>query len=329
MTDCLPSGRPAFETDHEANPGLDIVRTVAVLGSALLHLAVAAVALPYLPEPVPRLSASTLELTVELPLPLHEEAGARAGSTPAARAVPGATDAGPRAAPQLASIAAPTVRTPAPTEPYVAIVLPSAEPPPSVTSHDFATGPKPAAEQDSHHAFIRLAEGASMAGHGISRIAPPSSGSAPALDEQTVAEAAQGKVREDRPKRAVQQNQKTGTTAAALAASRPAPARADAPERRVHQARQDYLARLVAQLSRQRFDDSSGTSNRGVVLTRLDIARDGRLIDVVVLRSSGHPTFDHSVATAIRRSAPFPPLPPDLAPDRITFVVPISYALER
>lgn len=97
----------------------------------------------------------------------------------------------------------------------------------------------------------------------------------------------------------------------------------------MNQARQDYLARLVAQLSRQRFDSSSGAGERGLVVARLDIARDGRLLDVGLVRSSGLAAFDRSVTTAIRRAAPFAPLPADLDADRFSFVVPLGYSAER
>ncbi|MBN9541893.1 MAG: TonB family protein [Alphaproteobacteria bacterium] len=302
-----------FETDHELAPRLDIVRTVAVVGSALIHLAAASVAVPFLSEPAPRLSANALELTVELPLPPPEEAAAAA---PAVRAP---TAAEPDVAPDMAPDMAPD---------ELAIVLPSAAPPPVIAAHDFAAGPEPAARQDPPHALLSAADGAAIAGEDISRVAPASSGSAPARREQMTV-AAQGTVREDRPRHTVQKNQRTEKAAVAPAASRPAPERAAALEQRVHQARQDYLARLVAQLSRQRFDDASGAGESGVVVTRLDIARDGQLLDVGVVQSSGRPAFDRSVEAAIRRSAPFAPLPPDLAENRFSFVVPIGYALER
>lgn len=303
-----------FEADHEVAPTLDIVRTVAVVGSALIHLAAASVVVPFLSEPAPRLSANALELTVDLPLPPPAEAAAAA---PAVRAP---TAAEPEVAPDMAPDKV------APDE--VAIVLPSAAPPPVIAAHDFAAGPEPAARQDPPHALLSAADGGAIAGEDISRVAPASSGSAPARREQTTV-AAQGTVREDRPRHTGQKNQRTEKAAVAPAASRPAPERAAALEQRVHQARQDYLARLVAQLSRQRFDDASGAGESGVVVTRLDIARDGQLLDVGVVQSSGRPAFDRSVAAAIRRSAPFAPLPPDLAADRFSFVVPIGYALER
>ncbi|OWY59060.1 hypothetical protein B7486_76600, partial [cyanobacterium TDX16] len=128
MTDGRRPSEPAFETDHLAERGYDAVRVSGLAGSLLLHLTVAAVALPLAMEPSPRLSASAWALTIDLSLPPPELAGTLALSPPAARAVPGATAEGPEAAPQLRAHAAPIVVTPAPPEPHVAIVLPSPEP---------------------------------------------------------------------------------------------------------------------------------------------------------------------------------------------------------
>jgi protein TonB len=60
----------------------------------------------------------------------------------------------------------------------------------------------------------------------------------------------------------------------------------------------------------------------------MTIARDGRLLDVALLKSSGVPSLDQAVVETIRRASPFSPLPSELASDRRTFVVPINYRRE-
>jgi TolA protein len=52
--------------------------------------------------------------------------------------------------------------------------------------------------------------------------------------------------------------------------------------------------------------------NKISVIVSIKIARTGRLLDVSVEKSSGDPAFDSSLLKAVRKAAPFPPLPVDL-----------------
>lgn len=63
----------------------------------------------------------------------------------------------------------------------------------------------------------------------------------------------------------------------------------------------------------------------GTVLTRVTISREGRLIDVVMERSSGLASLDAGVMDTIRRASPYPPLPADIPGDRHTFQLPVSF----
>jgi periplasmic protein TonB len=65
------------------------------------------------------------------------------------------------------------------------------------------------------------------------------------------------------------------------------------------------------------------------VVTRLTVARDGRLVGVAVARPSGFPNLDRAVLDTVRRASPFPPLPADLGVDNQSFIVPISYTQQR
>ena len=60
-------------------------------------------------------------------------------------------------------------------------------------------------------------------------------------------------------------------------------------------------------------------------MTLVTIARDGRLLDVTISRSSGYRTLDNAVLEVIRQSAPYAPLPNDVLGDRHTFVLPLNY----
>ncbi|MGE5149455.1 MAG: energy transducer TonB [Rhodospirillaceae bacterium] len=95
------------------------------------------------------------------------------------------------------------------------------------------------------------------------------------------------------------------------------------------QAEQDYFRQIVQKISRYRFY-SRQQSTSGLVVTRLTLARDGGVLDVALLKSSGSPTLDTAVVDTIRRASPFPPLPPGLAGGGTeTFVVPVNYTRDR
>jgi protein TonB len=97
-----------------------------------------------------------------------------------------------------------------------------------------------------------------------------------------------------------------------------------------HRAEEDYFFQLVRKISQYRFYSRSQESTpRGLVVTRMTIARDGRLLDVSLIKSSGFPNLDTAVIETIRQASPFAPLPGDLAQDRKTFIVPVNYTRER
>jgi protein TonB len=95
-------------------------------------------------------------------------------------------------------------------------------------------------------------------------------------------------------------------------------------ERKVQE---DYLWGVVRKISQHRYYPKSSRENsvEGVVVARITVSREGRLIDVAVARSSGFPTLDNALIEVIRQSAPYPPLPSDMAGDRHTFLLPLNY----
>ena len=97
-----------------------------------------------------------------------------------------------------------------------------------------------------------------------------------------------------------------------------------------HDARQDYILNIVRKLSHMRFlaDSGSAPKARGVVIARLTVARDGTLADLSLAEGSGSAGVDRSVLEAIRKAAPFAPLPKDFADNRFTFILPINYTRE-
>ena len=63
----------------------------------------------------------------------------------------------------------------------------------------------------------------------------------------------------------------------------------------------------------------------GRVVTRVTIDRDGGLIDVSIDSSSGGPVIDQAELEAIRKAAPFPPVPADMPGDPVILILRMTY----
>jgi len=62
----------------------------------------------------------------------------------------------------------------------------------------------------------------------------------------------------------------------------------------------------------------------GTVVLRFVIARDGRLVEASILKSSGVMALDKGMLDTLRAAAPYPPLPPDIPESQVVFVQPIT-----
>ena len=60
----------------------------------------------------------------------------------------------------------------------------------------------------------------------------------------------------------------------------------------------------------------------GTVVIRMVIARDGRLLDVSIARSSGVPALDNGMLQSVRIAAPYPPFPPEIPDAQLVFIQP-------
>jgi protein TonB len=109
------------------------------------------------------------------------------------------------------------------------------------------------------------------------------------------------------------------------------PASASSASANQQQALQDYVLQVVRKLSQSRFYAASPSvqNGHGVVIARLTVARDGGLIDLSLSKQSGSAGVDGSLLDAIRRAAPFAPLPKSFTDNRFTFIVPINYAPDQ
>ena len=84
----------------------------------------------------------------------------------------------------------------------------------------------------------------------------------------------------------------------------------------------NYLWQVVRKLQGYRYTAHVNAS-QGITVVRVVIARDGRLLNVVVTRSSGYPEFDNGVLAGVRSGSPYAPLPPDIKGDSATFDLPL------
>jgi protein TonB len=79
--------------------------------------------------------------------------------------------------------------------------------------------------------------------------------------------------------------------------------------------------RYVAEFSKalERYKVKPQTTKEGDVTLQITIAPSGQLLDHTVKKSSGTPQHDRTAIFAVEHAGPFPPLPPDLSPDPLTF----------
>ncbi|MGU9979570.1 energy transducer TonB [Phreatobacter sp. HK31-P] len=83
-----------------------------------------------------------------------------------------------------------------------------------------------------------------------------------------------------------------------------------------------YLARVIAQLHRAK---PAGSGQQGRAVVRFAIQRSGAAGGVALASSSGNAAIDQAALSMVRRAAPFPPLPPEYAPETMALTVPIAF----
>jgi TonB family protein len=86
---------------------------------------------------------------------------------------------------------------------------------------------------------------------------------------------------------------------------------------------EQYLWQVATKISQYRYH-ASQANERGTVVLRLVMARDGRLLDVSVARSSGVLTLDRGLLEAARAAAPYAPFPGGLPGAERAFVLPFT-----
>jgi TonB family protein len=84
----------------------------------------------------------------------------------------------------------------------------------------------------------------------------------------------------------------------------------------------NYLWQVVRKLEGYHYN-AQVSVKEGITVVRIVVARDGRLLDVAVARSSGFPVLDRGVVAGVRAGSPYAPLPPEIHGDRATFTLPL------
>ena len=83
---------------------------------------------------------------------------------------------------------------------------------------------------------------------------------------------------------------------------------------------------LVARLARLQQYPPQARGVQGVVSLAFNIDRHGNLVSSRIVKSSGSALLDAAALDLIKRAAPFPPPPAEIADSELSFVVPIRFA---
>jgi protein TonB len=89
----------------------------------------------------------------------------------------------------------------------------------------------------------------------------------------------------------------------------------------------DYLVSIARRMSQYRYVPKSmqGLSAQGVVVLSLVVARDGRLLNSAIAKSSGSPPMDAAVLETAQKAAPYGPLPPELPGNTVSFTLSVPF----
>jgi protein TonB len=90
-----------------------------------------------------------------------------------------------------------------------------------------------------------------------------------------------------------------------------------------------YFARVQAHLLRHRVYPPEARSSgiTGVASVVFSLGRDGSVLSASLARGSGHAVLDQAAVAMVRRAAPFPPIPAEIAVSRLEMGAPIRFDL--
>jgi protein TonB len=88
-------------------------------------------------------------------------------------------------------------------------------------------------------------------------------------------------------------------------------------------AKDAYLWQVIRKFS-QYLPDLRQKNEGGTVVLRFVIARDGRLVEASIAKSSGVMALDKGLLDSLRAASPYPPLPPEIPGNQVVFTQPIA-----
>jgi protein TonB len=117
-----------------------------------------------------------------------------------------------------------------------------------------------------------------------------------------------------------QQNPEPQSQAAPRAATAPSPPASES------SAAASWQQSLVARLARLQRYPPKARGAQGVVSLAFTIDRHGNVVSSRIVKSSGSTVLDTEALDLIKRAAPLPPPPAEIADNELSFVVPIRFA---
>ncbi len=84
----------------------------------------------------------------------------------------------------------------------------------------------------------------------------------------------------------------------------------------------NYLWQIARKIVGYQYQANTNV-RQGTTVVRIVVARDGRLLNVEIVRSSGVPEFDRGVLAGVRAGAPYTPLPPEIKGESASFDLPL------
>jgi protein TonB len=90
-----------------------------------------------------------------------------------------------------------------------------------------------------------------------------------------------------------------------------------------------YFARVQAHLLRHRVypPEARASGITGVASVVFSLGRDGSVLSASLARGSGHAVLDQAAVAMVRRAAPFPPIPAEIAVSRLEMGAPVRFDL--
>lgn len=86
-----------------------------------------------------------------------------------------------------------------------------------------------------------------------------------------------------------------------------------------------YLGKINAQVQRAKINPRARLA--GTVLMRFVVDLDGKLISSKVAKTSGSNVLDEAAMAALERAAPFPPIPPEVSQEPMSFTQPFRFTI--